>query len=144
MVGVRFWDTSALVPLLLDEQHTAAMLNQLREDPRPVVWWGTAAECTSAIRRRERQGLTHAEVDQGLGLLDSLASKWTEVQPSDQVKSRAVRLLAVHPLKSADAFQLSAALSWNADPGKDSDFVCLDERLADAARREGFRTLPTA
>ncbi len=131
-----------MVPLLLDEQHTAAMTELLREDPRPVAWWETAAECVSALRRREREGLPRAQVNEALELLEALAREWTEVRPADQVSAQAIRLLAVHPLKSADAFQLSAAIASRADSEARSDFVCLDERLADAARREGFRTLP--
>jgi hypothetical protein len=39
--------------------------------------------------------------------------------------------------------QLAAALMWCDDaPGAATPFVCLDERLRDAARREGFAILP--
>jgi len=53
---VRFWDSSAVVPLLVAEAARARMLALLESDPVMVVWWGTPVECTSAIARREREG----------------------------------------------------------------------------------------
>ena len=58
------------------------------------------------------------------------------------VKTRAKRLLAVHPIRAADALQLGAALTASYDDTVARDFVCLDERLAEAAAREGFRIVP--
>jgi predicted nucleic acid-binding protein len=50
-------------------------------------------------------------------------------------------LLRVHVLKAADALQLAAARVWAGDVA-DGELVTLDERLALAARLEGFRVLP--
>ena len=60
----------------------------------------------------------------------------------DAVKARAKRLLGVHTLRAADALQLGAALTAASDDPLGWDLVCLDERLAEAARREGFAVLP--
>jgi hypothetical protein len=49
-----------------------------------------------------------------------------------------MRLLRVHPLRAADSLQLAAAVvASEGDPGE-LPFVCLDEKLAQAASREGF------
>jgi hypothetical protein len=48
----------------------------------------------------------------------------------------------VHPVRAADALQLGAALLWRGEPGRAAEFVCLDERLRDAASREGFALKP--
>ena len=53
---MRFWDTSAIVPLLVAEEMTSAALGALREDAQMYVWWGTGVECVSAIARLERRG----------------------------------------------------------------------------------------
>ena len=46
-----------------------------------------------------------------------------------------------HPLRTADALQLGAALvAADGDP-QSLELVTLDRRLADAARREGFPVL---
>jgi hypothetical protein len=56
----------------------------------------------------------------------------------------AERALAVHPLRSADALQLAAALTWRRDPARRPALVCVDEGLRDAAAREGFTPVPDA
>lgn len=65
------------------------------------------------------------------------------MQPIPEVRDRALALLSKHDLRAADALQLSAAVTVASRQGA-MDFVCLDERLCDAARSEGFRTLPPA
>ena len=47
----------------------------------------------------------------------------------------------IHPLKTADAFQLSAALIWAEESTKDQVLICLDHNLREAAQREGFTVL---
>lgn len=142
---MKFWHTSAIVPLIFDEEGSVAATDLLTDDEVQVVWWGTRAECQSAIRRRERDGLlTLGEIGRANELLEVMTNRWTEVQPVDQIRTQAIRLLAVHPLRTADAFQLAAASSWHDSSAGRVEFVCLDSRLSDAAAREGFRTLPTA
>ena len=139
---MRFWDASAIVPLLLAEPGRDALLDQLERDPMMLVWWGTPIECTSAIARREREGaLSLRAASSALERLRSLAAAWHEVLPSEAVRSAAQRLLRVHPLRAADGLQLAAAVV-----GADRDtgsllFICLDDRLNDAATREGFPVL---
>jgi predicted nucleic acid-binding protein len=136
---VRFWDTSAVVPLLLDEPKTARVRALYREDPTLLVWWGTVVECASALARREREGALGADVVTGaLAYLDRLSAHWSEVEPSDDLRATARRLLRAHNLRAADALQLAAATrAADGDP-RTLSFVSLDERLAVAAQREGF------
>lgn len=141
---MRFWDTSALVPLLLEQPATTRVRDLLVQDPEIVAWWGTPVECASAaarLRREERLSAVHES--RVLDLLVHLRESWLEVLPSQEVRTRALRLLRVHSLKAADAMQLAAARVWAGDHGA-SAFVTLDERLALAARLEGFRVLPDA
>ena len=136
---MKFWDASAVVPLLLAEPQRAALLAELERDPLMFVWWGTPVECTSAIARREREGaLGLQEARAALERLKSLALSWQEVLPSDAVRATALRLLRVHPLRSADSLQLAAAVvAAERDPAS-LPLVSLDDRLSDAAMREGF------
>ncbi len=139
---MRFWDTSALVPLLLEQPMSPRIRELLREDPEIAAWWGTPAECASAAARLRREArLSVTDEDRVLELLRRLQDSWLEVLPSEEVRNRALRLLRVHSLKAADAFQLAAARVWAADPAGGA-FVTLDERLALAARLEGFKVLP--
>ena len=50
---MKFWDSSAVVPLLVVEQQRDELLGLLQRDPRMLVWWGTLVECTAALARRE-------------------------------------------------------------------------------------------
>jgi predicted nucleic acid-binding protein len=65
-----------------------------------------------------------------------------EVQPTTAVRDRALRLLRVHALRAADAFQLAAALIACEEQPRDSFFYTGDQRLAAAAQAEGF-TVPS-
>ena len=85
---MRYWDTSALVPLLV-------------------------AEATSEVVRS--------------WLGEVLA-----------VRSRATSVLARHPLRAADAAQLGAALHVQDQLGAPLQFVCLDQRLTEAAECQGL------
>ncbi|MDA8204392.1 MAG: type II toxin-antitoxin system VapC family toxin [Chloroflexi bacterium] len=142
---MRFWDSSALVPLLVGEPTTAAVIAELERDPALVVWWATQPECVSALARLEREGALAAPgMTDALGRLGTLAAAWHEVQPIALVRQTAIRLLRVHSLRAADAQQLAAAIVAAEDAPGALPFVTLDERLASAADREGFAVVRPA
>ena len=104
-----------------------------------LVWWGSQVECNSALTRRERDGeLDMRAMAHALRRLQQLADAWHEVDPSDAVREAAIRFLRVHPLLAADALQLAAAFVAAERRPPSLEMVTLDDRLADAARREGF------
>lgn len=136
---MRFWDSSALIPLLVAEPVSAAVMRIYELDPEIVAWWGTQAECVAALARLERDdNLTAPATAEALRRLDGLAKAWREVQPVTAVRTTAIRLLRVHPLRTADAFQLAAAIVAAENHPASLQFVTLDDRLGQAAEREGF------
>jgi predicted nucleic acid-binding protein len=136
---VRFWDSSAIVPLLAGETYTGPLTREYEADPVMLVWWAASVECASAISRREREGrLRGGPLSEAIDRLTSLELAWREVEPVDRVRRAAVRLLRVHPLHAADALHLGAALVAAEDDPRTLPFVTLDEELALAAEREGF------
>jgi uncharacterized protein len=136
---VRFWDTSAILPLLVAETTSADVRALHDADPQMAVWWGTQVECASGISRLRREGVfSAAEESATLDLLDMLSRSWVEILPGDAIRSGARRLLRVHALRAADALQLAAALECRR-AADTTHFVTFDERLAYAARLEGFR-----
>jgi predicted nucleic acid-binding protein len=136
---VKFWDSSALVTLVLQQPRTSEARVLLEEDGDVAAWWGSAVECASAIARLHRDGhLGESAERDARALLDMLRRSWFEVQPGDAVREQALRLLRVHTLRAADALQLAAALEWAGAP-PEGDFVTFDDRLRAAAVREGFR-----
>lgn len=106
-----------------------------------TVWWATAVECVAALARREREGVSTDATERALERLEALRGAWDEIEPDETVRQRAIRLLRVHRLRAADALQLSAAIAAIGDQPPSVPLVTLDERLADAARREGLTVL---
>lgn len=140
---MRFWDTSAIVPLLVNEPKSATMKAVHSADRDLVTWWGTRGECISALSRRRREGkLSSREIVDARVLLDSLSNSWAEMQPSDRVRTLAESFMDMHPLKAADALQLAAAFRWAAERPGGYEFVSLDGTLRRAAEAEGFTVLP--
>jgi predicted nucleic acid-binding protein len=113
-----------------------------RSDFGVLAWWGAQVECESAISRLERDGMLRGgSANRARGRLDRFAATWQEVQPSELLRDAARRLLRVHELRAADALQLAAASAASEGRPMTLTFVCLDERLAAAAEREGFPVL---
>ena len=135
---MRFWDSSAVVPLLVNEERTDAALARAREDAEFAVWWGTPVECASAIARLERDGAPAARVGEAFARLDEIAQAWTEVEPSEEIRQVARRLLRVHPLRAADALQLAAAYIVAEGRPATLEVLTLDDRVRLAALKEGF------
>ena len=140
--AMKFWDTSALIPLLANEPSRELLLEQLEQDPQVLIGWGTTVEVACALARREREKLLTADqVTHALALVRQLADNWHEIVPSDAVRRTAERLLRMHPLRAADSLQLAAALIAADHEPATLEIVCLDPRLSSAARREGFTVL---
>lgn len=137
---MRYWDASALVPLIVSQPESGLARGWLAEDDRIVTWVWTGAEIVGAIERLTREGtMTRRQRRTALDAFNSLSNRWDEVTDVLAVRSRAVRVLARHPLRAADAGQLGAAMLIQEQLPAPLSFMCLDRRLARAAEREGLR-----
>ena len=95
---MRFWDTSAILPLISQEPLSEEMRRLLEEDAGMVVWWATRVECVSAISRRVREGsFDPGQEASARGLLDDLSESWTEVRPASRLRVLAEQTLTTHP-----------------------------------------------
>jgi uncharacterized protein len=140
---MRFWDSSAIIPLCLKEGASEAIKGLMKDDEDIVVWWTTYIECLSALSRRQREGvLTSGDAEKARAVLSALAVAWSEIQPTEMVRLRAERLLSIHPLRAADALQLAAALVWAQETPRGLEFVCLDQNLRESSLKEGFSIQP--
>src|SRR6266496_3598938 len=136
---MKFWDASAIVPLLMTEPTTRTVQALAAKDSAMLVWWATEVECASAIARLHRDGaLDESAATEAFDRLKRLASGWHEVDPSDAIREAAVRFLRVHPLRAADALQLAAAFIAAERRPSSLEVVTLDDRLTSAAHKEGF------
>ncbi|MFZ1152122.1 MAG: type II toxin-antitoxin system VapC family toxin [Xanthobacteraceae bacterium] len=139
---MKFWDASAIVPLLVNEETTRRLQTVAAKDSAMLVWWGSAVECVSALARLERDGaLDPPTMTLALQRLRQLSSGWHEIDPSDEIRETAARFLRVHPLRAADALQLAAAFAAAERRPASLEIVTLDDRLTNAARKEGFALL---
>ena len=136
---MKFWDSSALVPLLVEERATRYCLKTIAKDREMLVWCLSRVEIISALcRKLQDQTLGDADFQAAKKLLDVYLDRAYQVTSIERVKNRAARLLEVHPLRAADACQLAAALvACQEDPPR-LPMVCFDERLTKAAVKEGF------
>lgn len=142
---VRFWDTSALLQLIVKQPHSAKVADLYVQSPNVVCWWGTRLEIISGLSRLNReQLLTEQELICAKERVEKLMASAQIVEPRDQVLNRAERILTIHALKAADALQLAAALCAIADQTNGSEFVSFDKNLRQAAQREGFKLWPNS
>jgi predicted nucleic acid-binding protein len=139
---VKFWDASAVVPLVASEKATGACRSVLAEDTDIVVWFLTPVEVISALTRRLREkSIKPIELSRAKQQLAALEKAWSEVISVERVRERARRLLEIHPLRAADSLQLGAALLTSEETPQGFPFVTLDRRLGDAAEKEGFHVI---
>ena len=142
---MKFWDASAVVPLLVAEKTTARLQEIAQRDPDMLAWWGSAVECASALARLERDAALDAKAAElAFRRLTQIADAWHEIEPSELVRENAIRFQRVHQLGAADALQLAAAFVAAERRPVSLQVVTLDERLGDAMRKEGFALIDIA
>jgi len=139
---VRFWDASALVPLVTQDQDSAILENLYGDGSGIWIWWVTPVEIASSIARRERsRELSAQTATQAYATLARMGATWHEILPGPPLRESAKRLLRIHPLRSADSLQLASALALAASGPEPLEFVSSDARLSEAAAREGLNVI---
>lgn len=140
---MKFWDASAVIPLVLSEPRSEEVRKIHSSDQEVLIWWGTPVEMVSAIARSEREGrISLTEMTALITLTREFASSCTVIEPVNAISERAQRLLCAHALRASDALQLGSALVALKDNPRNFSLVSLDTRLRSAATREGFLVLP--
>ncbi|MGE5412880.1 MAG: type II toxin-antitoxin system VapC family toxin, partial [Syntrophomonadaceae bacterium] len=107
---MRLWDSSAVLPLIVEEPGTAEVRALVHSDPDQSVWCLTEVEVASALARRTRDTLESSEAEAAWSELGFLSARWGTIGAVEQVRARAIRIVRTHPLRAADALQLGAAL----------------------------------
>jgi predicted nucleic acid-binding protein len=142
--GTAFWDSSALIPLCVQER-TSNKVRTLAKQFAPVVWWATTVEIHSAIARLHRSGKLHDDARQAaLNRLSVLGRGWREVLPTDTLRAQAGGLLDMYSLCAADSLQLASAMIWCQQRTARQRFVSNDLRLCHAAAQAGFAVVSPA
>jgi hypothetical protein len=140
---MRFWDSSALVSLLVPEPASGVVSRLLRTDPEIVVAWTATIECAAAcVRKHRERAASSAQLAGALARLRDLSGYWNVAEPTMALRSIAEKIVARHALRAGDAIQLASA-TVAAEGGEEPlEFVCFDTRLALAATTEGLRVVP--
>jgi uncharacterized protein with PIN domain len=77
---VKFWDASAIVPLLIAEASTRRLQALAAGDPDILVWWESQVECASTLARLDRDGALDPQAAVlAFDRLKQLAIGWHEV-----------------------------------------------------------------
>ncbi len=136
-----FWDTSALVPLCVQQRPSQAV-QQLLKQHEITVWWGTPVEIRSAFERLVRMGQLTIQEHAAAGVrLEMLRRGWRELQPTEALRTQAESLLMRYPLRAADALQLAAAWTWCSGETQNRVFISGDTQLLEAAQKAGFQVV---
>ena len=136
--STAFWDSSALVPLCIQESTSRQVRSHLRKFA-PVVWWASPVEVHSAVARLHRSGAVNDLEKQGaLSRLALLRRGWREILPDDPLRELASRLLDVYTLRAERQSTVGGGSHWCQQQPVQRRFISGDQRLCDAAEAAGF------
>jgi predicted nucleic acid-binding protein len=139
---MRFWDTSALVPMVVAEPASGFVGRLVKADPEIIVAWSATIECASACARRHRErAVSDTELAAALARLRALSGHWNIAEPTPAMVTLAERIVVRHALRAGDAIQLASALAAGGGGDPPLEFVCFDKRLNLAAMNEGLRVV---
>jgi hypothetical protein len=136
---LRYFDASALVKRYVRERGSVTV--------RRLLALGSAAtsrlsevEVASALARLVREEAVSAlERDRAIAALTVDVAALLVVEVTSDITAHARTLLAQHPLRASDAIQLASCLYVQEQIGDPVQLVAFDDRLIEAARREGVR-----
>ena len=141
MTDAAFWDSSAIVPLCLQQKNSSEVRRLLRSYGI-TVWWSAPVEARSALSRELRdRNITPREHRESILKLEKIREDWIEVLPEVSLRSIAEELPDRYGLRAADALHLAAAYDWAMQRPAGRPFISGDKRLLDAAEKMGFRTI---
>jgi uncharacterized protein len=139
---IAYFDTSAIVPLLVEEPATEHWKRFWDEATRIVSARSIYPEASAALARAARMGrLSPTQMVRATAELDDLVTQVDFVEITEDLARTAGRFAQIHGLRGYDAVHLAAGVMV-AD--HDTVFVTGDADLADAAKASGLATaIPT-
>lgn len=138
---IAYFDTSAIVPLIIEEATSDTCRRLWNEATRVASVRLLYPETRAALARAERMGrLTADELTEAIGELESLIEQLDIIEVGAEIARAAGDLAQRFGLRGYDAVHLAAGLAMN-----DNDVVLVtgDHDLAAAARSAGIATALT-
>lgn len=138
---IVYFDTSAVIPLIIDEPTSATCERLWNEAARVVSVRIMYAEARAALAMAKRIGrLTSRELTPAVKLLDTLVDQLDTVEITETLVFNAGVMAQEHGLRGYDAVHLAAAL---AVADEDAVLVTGDHQLSAAATRLGLAVAGT-
>jgi len=138
---IVYFDTSAVIPLIIDEPTSATCERLWNEAARVVSVRIMYAEARAALAMAKRIGrLTSRELTPAVQLLDTLLDRLDTVEITEALVFNAGAMAQEHGLRGHDAVHLAAAL---AVADEDAVLVTGDHQLSAAATRLGLAVAGT-
>ncbi len=136
---MAFWDSSAIVPLCVNENRSKSAFRLWRHFPERFVWRETSVEISSVLARLNREGILDSiGLQNAQSRFFSVEKDWICLEHSQRATDIARTFPLTYGLKALDCLQLAAALVWCKEFPKDKEFVSGDARLCKAAESAGF------
>lgn len=138
---IRYFDASALAKRYMDElpAEDCERVRRLLAGGLPATSRFSQVEVTSALARRCREGrISAADRDRAIAAVAADLAALNVVELVPEVAALAGTLLVRHALRAGDALQLASALFLARRVGGRVEWVAFDQRLAEAAAREGL------
>ena len=137
---ILYLDTSSLVKLYVDENHSASVRKWAGDAEIIATCRVAYPEAISALHRRLRSGdIGRKPYDL---LVSALSSDWPRYSVTDIDELEAGKFAASYGLRGFDAVHLSAAMMLKTSrPGVSLAFSSFDEKLNSAAASERLKVL---
>lgn len=133
---IAYFDTSALIPLVVGEPASSTCARLWNEATRVVSTRLVYPEARAALAQAQRMNRLRAvELEQAVVELDSIALEISYIEVSAELAASAGHLAQAHGLRGYDAVHLASAVLVN-----DEEFALVtgDRPLASAAQSVGI------
>ena len=141
---ILYLDTSALVKRYFQEPYSSDVADLWKRASEIVISSVGYAETLAAFYRKKREAaLRDREVKRTVEAFQTDWSSFIRVTVSDQLNAIVDVLVSRHPLRGFDVIHLASALTVKKRLKEEFLFCCFDDRLLDAARKEGLETFAT-
>ena len=138
-----YLDTSALVKLYIDEDGSD-IVNDSTDRATIVSTSRIAyAEALSAfVRCKDEKVLSKKNYDKCITCFKFNWEMYFVIEASEKVIKIAGDLIEKHSIRGFDSIHLASAMVLRKEINQSTDFICWDNRLLEAAKKEGFKTCP--
>jgi uncharacterized protein len=140
---ILYLDTSALVKRYFKEPQSEGLISKWKEAVEIVTSSVAYAETIASFHRKEIEAdINEKETHE---IMDAFRRDWQSfirVEVTDELNEAVDHVLTKYPLRGFDAIHLASATLVRQSLPENFVFACFDQRLAQAAREDGFETFP--